>query len=292
MTKTLIGAHVGVPGGLVKGGLGNAAQLGAEVVQFFVANPRGWATPPADPADEEAFRIASAELGIPAFVHSPYLINFGSPTPETVAKSIISLRHSLHRGAAAGVRGVVVHTGSAVTPGTVDRAMRQVRDAVLPLVDELGELEKCYGSAPMLLLEPTAGQGQSLCSTISELGSYLDALDRHERVGICLDTCHAFAAGHDLAKPGGMALALDELAHIAGPERLRLIHANDSKDVCGAAKDRHANIGKGHIGEAAFAELLAHPLAAGVPMVIETPGKAEAWAEDVALLKALRPVKQ
>ncbi|MGW8376572.1 TIM barrel protein, partial [Streptomyces sp. ODS28] len=114
------------------------------------------------------------------------------------------------------------------------------------------------------------------------------ALDRHPRLGVCLDTCHVYAAGHDLAAPGGVKETLDELSEVTGPGRLKLIHANDSKDVAGAHKDRHANIGAGHIGSAPFGELLAHPATEGVPLVIETPGGKEGHAADVALLQGLR----
>lgn len=217
------------------------------------------------------------------FVHAPYLINFGSHTLATAGKSVTSLRHSLRRGRAIGARGVVVHTGSATGGRPYGTALAQARELMLPLLGEL-----THEDDPWLLLEPTAGQGSSLCSRVQDLGPYFDALERHPRLGVCLDTCHAFAAGHDLAAPGGMKEALDELVSAAGPGRLRLVHANDSQDVAGARKDRHANIGRGHIGSAPFAELMVHPATEGVPLVIETPGREEGHAADIALLKNLR----
>lgn len=278
-----VGSHVHVAGGLARTGLGNAQTLGAEAVQVFVANPRGWATPPGDPRQDEEFRAGCAERRLRAFVHAPYLINPGSHTPATVDRSVDSLRHSLRRGRDIGAEGVVVHTGSAT--GGRDRAvaLAQVRERLLPLLDELGGADD-----PWLLLEPTAGQGASLCSLAEDLEPYFAALDRHPRLGVCLDTCHAFAAGHDLAAPGGAAELLDRLTAATGDDRLKLIHANDSQDVCGARKDRHANIGAGHIGSAAFAELIHDPRTAGVPLVIETPGGPEGHAADVRLLKELR----
>ena len=126
---------------------------------------------------------------------------------------------------------------------------------------------------------------------LDDLENYLKALEYHPKVGICLDTCHVFAAGHDIAVKGGMSKTLDLLVEIAGVERFKLIHANDSMDVCGALKDRHQNIGDGHIGIEPFAELLAHPAAAGVPLVLETPGMEEKHTIEVALLKALRDKK-
>ena len=186
-----------------------------------------------------------------------------------------------------GAEGVVVHTGSYVDPagttGLHAAAMRQVRDGLLPVLDALtGE------AAPWLLLEPTAGQGRSLCAGVEDLGPYLDALDHHPKAGICLDTCHVFAAGAPLDEAGGATATLDRVVEIGDEGRLRLVHANDSLDVRGSFRDRHAPIGEGHIGEAAFAELLAHPATAGVPFVLETPGSRVPGNPDHALLVRLR----
>ncbi len=278
-----IGGHVPVAGGLAATGVSYAEEIGAEAVQVFVANPRGWATPPGRPEQDEAFREACAAQGIPAYVHAPYLINFGSHTEATADRSVVSLRHSLRRGRAIGALGVVVHTGSATGGRDRATALTQARELMLPLLDEL-----THDDGPWLLLEPTAGQGASLCSLVDELGPYFAALDHHPRLGVCLDTCHAFAAGHDLAAPGGAKETLDTLESITGPGRLRLVHANDSKDVCGAAKDRHANIGAGHIGTEPFADLMSHPATDGVPLVIETPGGKDGHSADIARLKELR----
>jgi deoxyribonuclease-4 len=127
---------------------------------------------------------------------------------------------------------------------------------------------------------------------VEELGPYLEVLDRHPRVGVCLDTCHVFAAGAPLDEPGGATRALDTLVEVAGPGRLRLVHANDSKDPRGSLRDRHERIGDGHIGEDAFVELFAHPATAGVPFVAETPGSGDGGVPGtcVPLLKKLRDV--
>ncbi|MFF3563096.1 deoxyribonuclease IV [Streptomyces sp. NPDC002574] len=282
-----VGAHVPVAGGLAATGLAAAARLGAEAVQVFVANPRGWATPAGDPRQDELFRERCAAERIPAYVHAPYLINFGSHTPATVDHSVVSLRHSLRRGRDIGALGTVVHTGSATGGRARETALAQVRERMRPLLDEL-----THDDDPWLLLEPTAGQGFSLCALVEDLGPYFEALDHHPRLGVCLDTCHVFAAGHDLAAAGGVKAVLDELVATVGPGRLRLVHANDSKDVVGAHKDRHENIGAGHIGAAAFAELFHHPAAAGVPLIVETPDGPDktGMARDVATLQALRDV--
>ncbi|MFG2338552.1 deoxyribonuclease IV [Streptomyces yangpuensis] len=283
MVRNPVGGHVPVAGGLASVGLTYAREMGAEVVQVFVANPRGWATPVGNPAQDERFREECAREDIPAYVHAPYLINFGSHTAATVEKSVESLRHSLRRARRIGALGVVVHTGSATGGRPREAAYAQVREYMLPLLDEL-----THDDDPFLLLESTAGQGSSLCSLAEDFGPYFDALDHHPKLGICLDTCHIFAAGHDLAEPGGTKLTLDLLVDTVGEGRLKLVHANDSKEGVGAHKDRHANVGQGHIGRDAFAELFTHPAMDGVPLVIETPGGKEGHAADVALLKELR----
>ncbi|WP_422396921.1 deoxyribonuclease IV [Streptomyces gobiensis] len=284
-SRNPIGGHVPVAGGLAATGISYAREIGAEALQVFVANPRGWATPVGSSAQDEAFRAACAAEYLPAYIHAPYLINFGSHTEVTVDRSVISLRHSLRRGREIGALGVVVHTGSATGGRERSVALAQVRDRMLPLLDEL-----THDDDPWLLLEPTAGQGASLCALAEDLGPYFDALDRHPKLGVCLDTCHAFAAGHDLAAPGGTKALLDELVTVTGEGRLKLIHANDSKDVVGAHKDRHENIGSGHIGAEPFRELFLHPATEGVPLVIETPGGKEGHTADVAGLKSLRDV--
>jgi deoxyribonuclease IV len=282
-----IGAHVPVAGGLAAGGLRYAAAIGAEAIQVFVSNPRGWALSAGDGQQDAALREHVADTGLQVFVHAPYLINLGSPDLVIRRRSAGSLAHSLSRGREIGALGVVVHTGSAVTASR-EQGIRQVRECLLPLLDSLGD------DGPDLLLEPMAGQGQMLCTTTDDLGPYLDALEWHPRAGLCIDTCHVFAAGHDLTARGGAALLLDAVTEVVGGPagaghggRLRLIHANDSQDGCGSRRDRHANIGAGQMGTGPFAALLRHPATRGVPFIVETPGPRDAVAADVAALKRL-----
>ncbi len=270
-----IGAHVPLSGR--PGGLAYAAAAGAEAVQVFAGNPRGWAAGPGDPAQDRALR----QCGLPVFVHAPYLINLGSPDEVTAGRSLSALEHSLRRGEEMGARGVVVHTGSAAG-GDRDAALRRVADGLLPLLGKIGD------DGPDVLLEPMAGQGQMLCADVRQLEAYLDALDRHPKACVCLDTCHVFAAGHDLTAPGGVAAMLDALVRAAGPGAVRLVHANDSATGCGSRRDRHASIGTGEIGIAPMRDLLHHPALAGVPFVVETPGGLDAHARDIATLKSLR----
>ena len=283
--RSRIGAHTPTTGGMAKRSIEYAKTTGAEVIQVFASSPRMWAMPAAKPDLDEAFKIKAAELDIHTYVHAPFLINLGSPTEATYVNSLASTAYSLSRGVDIGALGVVIHTGSAVDVSHVDQAWKQIHEGMMPILNALSD------DAPFLLLEPTAGQGQSLVKKLDDLENYLKALEYHPKVGICVDTCHVFAAGHDIAVKGGMSKTLDLLVEIAGVERFKLIHANDSMDVCGALKDRHQNIGDGHIGIEPFAELLAHPAAAGVPLVLETPGMEEKHTIEVALLKALRDKK-
>jgi len=277
-----VGVHVPVAGGLASGGLAYARDVKAEAVQVFLSNPRGWAQSAGDPKQDDEFRARCAAAKIPAFVHAPYLVNLGSPTTTTLENSVRSLRHALTRACAIGARGVVVHAGSAVTPSSKPSAMAQLRENLLPLLDEIPD------DGPDLLIEPTAGAGQSLAATVDDLGPYLGALDNHPRLGVCLDTCHAFAAGHDLAAPGGVRATLNALVRAVGRGRLKLVHANDSKDPRGSNRDNHQRVGEGHIGAEPFAELFRHPATRGVPVVLETPGKAPEHRDDLALLRSLR----
>jgi deoxyribonuclease-4 len=287
-----IGAHIQIKGGLGKGGLAYTDAVGAGAVQVFVGNPRGWRLTAGDPKQDALFVEGCAERGVPSFIHTPFLVNVGSPTEATVEQSIASISHNLARGARLGCSGVVVHAGSAVGEDRYEAALRQLHERLLPVLDA------APSGGPRLLIEPTAGGGKSLAATVEDLGPYLAALDDHPLVGVCFDTCHAWAAGHDLAVPGGMTATLDALEAAVGPGRLGLVHVNDSLDECGSKRDRHTTIGAGSIGGGAygtgpFAELLAHPSVAAVPMVVETPSELDGspnagHARDIALLCSLR----
>ncbi|SFF17005.1 Endonuclease IV [Blastococcus tunisiensis] len=260
--------------------------MGARAVQVFVGNPRGWKLTDGDARQDALFVEGCAERSVPAFIHTPFLVNVGSPTEATVEQSIASIAHNLRRGAELGCAGVVVHAGSAVGEDRYEAALRQLRERLLPVLDGLP------AGSPRLLVEPTAGGGKALAATVEDLGPYFAALEDHPLLGVCFDTCHAWAAGHDLAAPGGMTATLDALEATVGPGRLGLVHANDSLDGCGSKRDRHTTIGEGSIGVAPFAELLAHPSMAGVSVVVETPSEKDGspyggHAADIKLLNSL-----
>jgi deoxyribonuclease-4 len=277
-----LGAHTPTSGGMAKRSIAYAQEVRAEAIQVFASNPRGWAMPDANVEADTLFRDKALELDIETYVHAPFLINLGSPTVATYENSVASTAYSLRRAREIGSKGVVVHTGSAVDVEYVDKAWKQIKKGMMPVLNKLKDED------PWLLLEPTAGQGQSLVKKLDDLLYYFEALEWHPKVGVCLDTCHVFAAGHDIAKKGGMTETLDLLVKLVGIDRIKLIHTNDSMDVCGALKDRHQNLGDGEIGLKAFEELLAHPVAQNAPLILETPGMEEKHGEEIALLSKMR----
>jgi len=278
-----LGAHAPAAGGLAKAALPHIDGTGATAVQVYVSNPRGWALSDGDPAQDEGFLAGCAERDVHSYVHASLLVNLGSPTPDTVTRSAQTLAHALARARRIGARAVVYHAGSAVDEGYATTALGQLRTVLLPLLEA-----NAAAGGPRLLVEPSAGGGRSLAARVEDLGPYFEAVDWHPGLGVCFDTCHAWAAGHDLSVAGGMTATLDRLLATVGPDRLNLVHANDSKDTCGSLRDRHETIGAGTLGERAFAELLAHPITHGVPVIVETPTTGTAGhAADIATLTRL-----
>ena len=280
--KPRIGAHVPTSGGMAKRAIEYAKTIKAEAIQVFASNPRGWAMPETNHEADQAFIEKASELEIETYVHAPFLINLGSPTEGTYKNSLASTKYSLKRGREIKAKGVVIHTGSAVDEGNIKKAWKQIHEGMMPILNELDDQD------PWLLLEPTAGQGQSLVKRLEDLNNYFEALEWHPKVGICLDTCHVFAAGHDIKSKGGMSATIDLLVEVAGAERIQLIHANDSMDVLGSLKDRHQNLGEGEIGTKPFAELLAHPAIVDAPLILETPGEELEHGREVAMLMKMR----
>lgn len=274
-----IGAHVSVVGGLHRA-VGNALAAGCESLQVFTSNARGWAPPPLDPAADERFRADVGEAGLgPLFVHAPYLVNFASASPVTRERSREVVAATLAKAAGIGAAGVVVHAGAALASGRA-AGLASTREALLPLADTLAGLD--------LVLELTAGTRGALASRFEEMAELLAACGHHPRLKVCMDTCHAQAAGYDLGDPAGATKALDELFATLG-DRVVLVHANDSRDPVGAGRDRHCPIGTGTIGDPGFGAILAHPGLAGLPVITETTGDPDQMAADLTRLNHLRP---
>jgi deoxyribonuclease IV len=259
-----VGGHVSITGGLAKA-VERQVAIGGNCGQIFFTGPGAWRASALPEDDLAAFRVATEEGDIgPWLAHAIYLINLASDDERIWHNSVRSLRTYREAGARAGVRGIVFHTGSHRGAGLAAVLPRVAAGLEAILADQAGE--------PELLLEVCAGQGGAIGCNFAELGTVIRALGNDSRLGVCLDTCHAFAAGYDVATPDGVQRTLDEFEHELGLDRLVAVHANDSLHPLGSHRDRHANIGEGHIGDAGFAALLAQPALRAVPWVLEVPG--------------------
>jgi deoxyribonuclease-4 len=274
--RPLIGAHVSAAGGLASC-VARAQALGAEVVQVFSSSPRQWRAPSHPPAEVSAFGRTLGALGVPLFVHSSYLINLASPDGELRARSAAGLARALGFAALAGAAGVVTHVGSHRGTGFEAGAGRLV-DAVVQATQTVGaDLEgRCprpSSSLPLLLLETSAGGGDSLGRSPAELGRLVQALDRAGvPAGVCLDTAHLFAAGYPVQLEQGLEALLEELGAEVGLDRVGLVHLNDSRSGLGSLADHHENLWEGQIGREGLAGWVCHPALRDVPFVLEVPG--------------------
>ena len=252
-----------------------------DAVQLFVQSPRAWRFPDHDPADLEAFRARRRELGIGAVtVHAIYLINLASPKDDFYEKSVTALSSTVDTACAIEADAVVFHVGSHLGSGFeagLERVVPALRQA----------LERCDDTT-WLCMENTAGTGATIGRSLDELAALYDALDRHERLGVCLDSCHLYASGYDVTDPAELDRLLDELDERIGLDRLRCLHVNDSKAPLGSNRDRHDNIGEGLMGEK-LGVFLAHPKLQSLPALLEVPGTDGHGpdAEQVKKLKAL-----
>jgi deoxyribonuclease IV len=257
----LFGAHCS---GGIKKSVDKAEEMGADVVQLFVQSPRTWRFPNHDPADIERFRERRAEAGLGGvLVHALYLVNLATPDRAMYKKSVDTMRSTMDAACAIEADGVVFHVGSHLGSG-FDKALKRV-------VRAMGRvLERCSDTT-WLLMENSAGTGGTIGRSLEELGALYDALDGHERLGVCLDSCHWYASGVDVTDRAALDAALDELDERIGLDRLRALHANDSKEPLGSNRDRHDNIGDGLMGDK-LGVFLAHPRLQGLPAVLEVPG--------------------
>ncbi|MEO6198277.1 MAG: deoxyribonuclease IV [Dehalococcoidia bacterium] len=278
-----IGAHVSTSGGTDKA-IDRAVDIGAEAIQIFSGAPQAWRRK-SYKADEVAeFKKKSAEKDVgPAFIHGLYLVNLASQNPDLIVKSFTALVEEMQAASLIGAKGVIFHLGSHKGAGyeaCVDQVIDQCRKVLAATPDDA-----------WLILENSAGMGGAIGSKFAELGRI--ARDSgSDRVKVCLDTCHTFAAGYDMATPDGLAATMDEFDREIGLERLVAVHANDSKAPLAGGLDRHANIGEGHIGRDGFANIMSHPAFADVPFLLEVPGFDNEGpdAKNVAILKELREV--
>jgi deoxyribonuclease-4 len=272
----LHGAHCS---GGIKGALDRAVEIGADAVQLFAQSPRMWRFPAHADEDLARFRERRAEAGIGAvLVHALYLCNLATPDEVVFGKSLETMRATVDAACAIEADGVVFHVGSHLGTGFEAGLERCV-----PALREV--LEHCNDTT-WLLLEDSAGAGGTIGRSIEELAAIMDALDRHERLGICLDSCHLYVSGVDVGEPKEVAAVLKEVDTRIGLDRLRALHVNDAAAPLGSNRDRHANVLEGELGERLGA-FLAHKAVQGLPAVMETPGP-DGHGPDAAEVQKLR----
>ncbi len=273
-----VGVHVSIAGSIVNA-VDRAVAAGCDTFQIFSRNPRGWAFRDLAPPDVTAFlqRLHASGIG-PVYDHMPYLPNLASPKEEIYEKSVMTLTAELRRCGELQIPYLVTHLGHHLGDG-MDGGRRRVIDAVNQALLEVD-------NPVLLLLENTAGEKNGVGSTFEDLKAVLEGIKMQERVGICFDTCHAFAAGYDLRTPESIREVFSQLDEVVGLSRVHLIHLNDSKGDLGSGLDRHEHVGMGLIGEAGFRNLLATPLFRRLPLICETP--VDARRDDVGNLRVVR----
>lgn len=223
--------------GLVRGGLAEALAVEAEVVQLFLGNPRSWKSNHFDLGEAHAFRAQVEALCMPVFVHASHLINLCSPNLTVFERSVLATQKTMRRAARVGARGVVLHAGSYVEPGFRDEALTRLAHAVESVVS--------FGIGVDLLIEPTAGGGRAMAYSVDTTVDFMAALESaqgRERVGLCLDTCHLHAAGEDVTTASGLRQIVQQIRDDVGPDAIRPVHVNDSKDPRGSRRDRHESV--------------------------------------------------
>jgi deoxyribonuclease IV len=272
----LYGAHCS---GGIKGALDRAIEIGADAVQLFAQSPRAWRFPEFAKEDLAHFRKRRAEAGIGSvLIHALYLCNLATPDETIYAKSVETMRATVDTACAIEADGVVIHVGSHLGAGFeagLERAVPALREV----------LDRC-SETTWLLLEDSAGAGGTIGRSVDELATIVDALDRHPRLGICLDSCHLYVSGIDVGEPKAVAGVLKEVKQRIGLDRLRALHINDAAAPLSSNRDRHANVLEGELGERLGA-FLAPRAVQRLPAVMETPGP-DNHGPDAAEVRKLR----
>lgn len=276
-----LGVHVSIFGGIEKAVM-RARELGCSAMQIFSRNPRGWKVLPLSTRSIMSFQEAMGPQDLdPIVVHTPYLINLATPDEHLYQRSMAALAVDLKRAAQIGARYVVTHLGSAREKSKAYGQERVVKALKVVLSRK----------APVtLLLENSAGAGKGIGGCLEELQAIIKGVGENERLGVCFDTCHGYAAGYDFCTPEKANILAEELNRTIGRKRLFLLHLNDCAVKLGTRLDRHEHIGAGKIGLSGFRNLLGHPTFQGIPMILETPK--ETPQDDLKNLLRIRRICQ
>ncbi len=284
----LLGCHLSIGKGF-PAALAAAEELNINALQIFSHNASSWRMKEITPEIAVSFQTRFARSPVEyVVIHTMYLLNLASPEDLLFERSIASLEEEIQRAGMLGIDRLVTHLGAHKGSGREAGIER-----IVSALDRVIAMES-FAQYPniRLLLEDTAGAGTTMGTTFSELGSIIDSLDDARRIGICLDTCHAFAAGYELRTPSGLDETIAAFDRRIGLDRLELIHLNDSKFPLGSHRDRHDHIGQGEIGEEAFPLIINHAALRDLPFILETPkqidGKPDADRINLKMVRSLR----
>ena len=276
-----IGAHVSASGGVSNAPL-NAAKIGADAFAMFVKNQRRWDAPPLSAEETIAFKDALKQSGISAehvLVHDSYLINLGHPREAEREKSLNAFVDEIRRCEALGLKLLNFHPGSHLNEISAQECLDNIAESLNFAIANTAGVK--------LLLENTAGQGSNLGYDFAQLAYVIDKISNKDRIGVCIDTCHAFAAGYDLRSPQAYERTMSEFDRAIGYKFLSGMHLNDTKNELGVRKDRHESLGRGFLGLAAFENIMNDPNIDEIPLILETIDDS-LWAEEIALLRSMQ----
>ncbi len=276
-----VGAHISASGGVENAPL-NASEIGAKAFAFFTKNQRQWVAPPLTKKSIDEFRRRCDEYGYKPFQilpHDSYLINLGNPDPESLGRSRHAFNDEMKRCEQLGLDRLNFHPGSHLGKISEEECMNLIADSINIA------LEKSTGVTAVI--ENTAGQGTNLGYRFEHLRYIIDRVDDKSRVGVCIDTCHAYTSGYDLSTGEGFARVFDEFERIVGFRYLKGMHLNESKKALGSRVDRHDSLNKGLLGNEVFALIMNDPRFDDMPLVLETPDET-LWAEEIRFLYSLQ----
>ncbi len=276
-----IGAHVSASGGVFNAPL-NAAKIGADAFAMFVKNQRRWDAPPLSAEEIVAFKDALKQSGIRAehvLVHDSYLINLGHPREAERKKSLNAFIDEIRRCEALGLKLLNFHPGSHLNEISAQVCLDNIAESLNFAIANTSDVK--------LVLENTAGQGSNLGYDFAQLAYVINKISNKDRIGVCIDTCHAFAAGYDLRSPQAYERTMSEFDRAIGYKFLSGMHLNDTKNELGVRKDRHESLGRGFLGLTAFENIMNDPNIDEIPLILETIDDS-LWAEEIALLRSMQ----